>query len=131
VDETSKDPKTVLDKFYDGLKNYKTKKPLEELALVCISVEEFWQYGDKDIWEFEYGKSLVLKHVHLKLPWIMQKLHGWYYLACVYGLNFIEAKILGDVFNTSSFDLNVELAELHTIYHLQMLNITMMTVWCM
>jgi hypothetical protein len=61
----------------------------------------------------------------------MQKLHEWYDLACVYGLSFIEAKIPGDIFNNSSFDLNVELAKLHTIYHLQMLDITMMTVWCM
>jgi uncharacterized radical SAM superfamily protein len=67
MDETNKDPKIVLDKFYDGLKNYKTKKPLEDLALVGMSAEEFWQHGDKDIWEFEYGKSLVPKHVHLKL----------------------------------------------------------------
>jgi hypothetical protein len=58
----------------------------------------------------------------------MQKLHEWYYLACVYGLNFIEAKIPRDIFNTSSFDLNVKLAKLHTIYRLQMLNITMMIV---
>jgi hypothetical protein len=61
----------------------------------------------------------------------MQKLDECYYLACVYGLNFIEAKIPRDIFNTSSFELNVELAELHTIYHLQMLNIAMMIVWCM
>jgi hypothetical protein len=61
---------------------------------------------------------LFQKHDHLKLLWIMQKLHKWYYLACVYGLNFIKAKIPGDIFNTSSFDLYVELAELHTIYHL-------------
>jgi hypothetical protein len=75
VDETSKDPKTVLDKFYDGLKNYKTKKPLEDLTLVGMSVEEFWQHDDKDIREFEYGKPLVPKHIHLKLSWIMKKLH--------------------------------------------------------
>jgi hypothetical protein len=58
----------------------------------------------------------------------MQKLHEWYYLACVYGLNFIEVKITGDIFNTSSFDQNVEFTELHTIHHLQMLDITMMIV---
>jgi hypothetical protein len=58
----------------------------------------------------------------------MQKLHEWYYLARVYRLNFIEAKISGDIFNTSNFKLNVKLAELHTIYRLQMLDITMMTV---
>jgi hypothetical protein len=131
VDETSKDPKTVFNKFYDGLKNYKTKKPLEDLYLVGMSVKEFWQHGDKDKWEFEYEKPLVPKHVHPKLPWTMPKLHGWYYFACVCGLNFIEAKIPGDIFNTSSFELNVKLAKLHTIYRLQMLDITMMTVWCM
>jgi hypothetical protein len=74
---------------------------------------------------------LVLKPVHLKLQWIMQKLHEWYYLVCVCGLNFVEAKIPRDIFNTLDFDLNVELAKLHTVYHLQMLGITMMTVWCM
>jgi hypothetical protein len=26
VDKPSKDPKTIVEKFYDGLKNYKTKK---------------------------------------------------------------------------------------------------------
>jgi hypothetical protein len=117
-----------VEKFYDGLKNYKTKKPLEDLTLEGMTVEEFWQYGDKDYREFEYGKSLVLKHVYLKLSWIMQKLHEWYYLTCVYGLNFSEAKTLGDIFNTLYFNLNVELAKLHTIYLLQMLDITMMPI---
>jgi hypothetical protein len=92
MDKTNKDPKIVLDKFYDGLKNYKTEKLLDDLALVGMSVNFFWQHHDKDIQQFEYGKSLVPKHVHRKLPWIMQKLHEWYYLACVDGLNFIEAK---------------------------------------
>jgi hypothetical protein len=58
----------------------------------------------------------------------MQKFHEWYYLACVYGLNFIEAQIPGDIFNTSDFDLHIKLAELHTIFHLKMLDITMMFV---
>jgi hypothetical protein len=131
VDEPSKDPKIVLEKFCDSLKNYKTKKPLEDLALEGMIVEEFWQHGDKDYRKFEYGNPLVPKYVHLKLPWIMQKFHEWCYLACVYGLNFVEAKISGDIVNTLDFDLNVEHAELHTIYRLQMLDITMMTVWCM
>jgi hypothetical protein len=61
----------------------------------------------------------------------MQKFHKWYFLACIYGLSFVEAKIPRDIFNTLDFDLNVKLVELHTIYHLQMLDITMMTIWCM
>jgi hypothetical protein len=93
VDEPSKDPKTVVEKFYDCLKNYKTKEPLEDLTIEGMIVEEFWQYGDKDYREFEYGKPLVPKYVHLKFLSIMQKFHEWYFLACVYGLNFIETKI--------------------------------------
>jgi hypothetical protein len=46
-------------------------------------------------------------------------------------VEFVEVKILGDIFNTLDFDLNVKLAELHTIYCLKMLDNTMMTVWCM
>jgi hypothetical protein len=78
-----------VEKFYDGLKNYKTKKLLEDLALEGMSVKEFWEHGDKDYMEFEYGNQLVPKYVHLKFMWIMQKLHEWYYLTCIYGLNFV------------------------------------------
>jgi hypothetical protein len=131
VDEPSKDTNTVVEKFYDSLKYYKTKKPLENLVVEGLTVKEFWEHDDKDYREFEYGKPLVPNHVHLKLSWIMQKFNEWYYLVCVYGLNFVEAKISGDIFNTLDFDLNVKLIELHTVYHLQMLDITMMIVWCM
>jgi hypothetical protein len=60
----------------------------------------------------------------------MKKLHEWYYLACVYGLNFIEAYIPGDIFKTSDCDLHIKVGKLHTIYGLRMPNITMMTVFC-
>jgi hypothetical protein len=60
------------------------------------------------------------------MPFVMKKFHEWYYLACVYGLNFIEANIPRDIFNTSNFDLHVKLTNLHTIFHLKMCNITMM-----
>jgi hypothetical protein len=89
VDEPNKYPKTIVEKFYDGLNNYKTKKLLEDLTVEGMTVEEFWQHGDRDYWEFEYGKPLVSKHVRER-----------YFLACVYELNFIEANIAGDFFNT-------------------------------
>jgi hypothetical protein len=41
VDEPNKDPKIVVEKFYDGLKNYKTKKPLEDLPVKGMTVKEF------------------------------------------------------------------------------------------
>jgi hypothetical protein len=44
----------TVGKFYDGLKNYKAKKLLEDLALGGMTVEEFWQHGNKDYREFEY-----------------------------------------------------------------------------
>jgi hypothetical protein len=66
VDEPNKDPKTVVEKFYDGLKNYETKKLLEDLVVGGMTVKEFLEHGDKDYREFEYGKPLVPKYVHLK-----------------------------------------------------------------
>jgi hypothetical protein len=83
VDEPSKDTKTVVGKFYNGLKNYKTKKLLEDLALEGMTLEEFWQYDDKNYRKFEYGNSLVPKHVHLKLPLIMRKFHKLVVLSCM------------------------------------------------
>jgi hypothetical protein len=127
VDEPNTNLKTTVWNFFSGLKNYKHNKPLDDLV-VPGSVKEFWQHDDKDYIKFEYGKLLVPKHVHVKLPLVMMKFHMWYYLACIYGLNFIETKIPGDSFNTSDFDLHVELVKLHTIFHLKMLDITMMTV---
>jgi hypothetical protein len=61
----------------------------------------------------------------------MQKIHEWYYPSCVYGLNFIEAKIPRDIFNTSEFYLHVKLFGLHTIFCLKILDITIMTIWSM
>jgi hypothetical protein len=62
--------------------------------------------------------------------WPMRRLYEWYYLTCVCGLQFIECHISEAVFKSQSFDLNIEMFELHTIYQLRMLDITMMTVMC-
>jgi hypothetical protein len=64
---------------------------LKDLVVEGMTVKEFLEHNDKDYREFEYVKPLVAKYVHLKFLWIMQKFHEWYYLACVYGLNFVEA----------------------------------------
>jgi hypothetical protein len=71
--------------------------------------------------KFEYGKPLITKEAHKK----------WYYIACVCGLEFIEARIPEVVFKSQPFHLHVELYELHTNYRLKMLDITMMTIFCM
>jgi hypothetical protein len=41
VEKPSKDPRTVVEKFYDGLKNYKTKKPLEGFSVEGMTRKEF------------------------------------------------------------------------------------------
>jgi hypothetical protein len=41
VDEPSKYPKTVAEKFYDGLTNYKTKKTLGDLVVEGMTIKEF------------------------------------------------------------------------------------------
>jgi hypothetical protein len=89
---------------------------LKDLGIPGMTVEEFWEDGDKDYNEFEYGKPLVIKQVHAILMCPLMRLHEWYYLACVCGLQFIEGCIPKAAFKSRSFDLNIELFELHTIY---------------
>jgi hypothetical protein len=103
---------------------------LKDLVFPGMTIEDFWEDGDKDRNEFEYEISLVTKQVHVKFMWPMWRLHELYYLACVRGLQFIEGRIYEEVFKSRSFDLNIEMFELHTIYRLGMLNIAMMTVMC-
>jgi hypothetical protein len=52
VDKPNTDPKATIHKFFDGLKNYKHKKLLEDLAILGMTVKEFWQHGDTDYMEF-------------------------------------------------------------------------------
>jgi hypothetical protein len=116
VDEPSKDTMTVVSKKFSCDKKYQHKEPLKDLGIPGMTVEEFWEDGDKDYNEFEYGKPLVIKQVHTKLLWPLRRLHKWYYLACVYGLQFIEGRVLEAVFKSQCFDLNIKLFMLHTIY---------------
>jgi hypothetical protein len=90
VDEPSKDNATAVLKFFSCHKKYQHQEPLKDLGIPGVAVDEFWKDGDKDHNEFEYGKLLVTKHVHAKLMWPLRRLHEWYYLECVYGLQFIE-----------------------------------------
>jgi hypothetical protein len=51
----------------------------------------------------------------------------WYFLACQYGLTHIEGTIPREIFKLhDGFKLHVGFEELHTIFHLQMLDVTMM-----
>jgi hypothetical protein len=130
VDEPSKDTVIAVSKFFSCHKKYQHKEPLKDLSIPGMTVEEFWEDGDKYYNEFEYGKSIVIKQVHAKLMWPLRRLHEWYYLACVCGLQFIEGRVPEAVFKSRSFDQNIKLFELYTIYQLRMLDITMMTVFC-
>jgi hypothetical protein len=130
LDESSKDNAIVVLKFFSCHKKYQHQEPLKTLGILGMTVEKFWEDDNKDYNEFEYGKSLVTKQVHAKLMWPLRRLHEWYYLACVCGLQFIKGRIPKVVFKSRSFDLNIKLFELHTIYRLRMLDITMMTVFC-
>jgi hypothetical protein len=116
VDEPNKDMATVVSKFFSSHKKYQHKEPLKDVGIPDMIVEEFWEDGGKDCNEFKYGKPLVTKQAHAKLLWPMRRLYEWYYLACVCGLQFIEGHVPEVVFKSRSFDLNIKLSELHTIY---------------
>jgi hypothetical protein len=129
VDEPSKDTTTTVLKFFSCHKKYQRYEPLKELGIPSITVEEFWEDGDKVHNEFEYGKPLVIKQVHATLMWPLRRFHEWYYLICVCVLQFIKGHIQVE-FKSRSLDINIKMFELHTIYRLRMLDITMMTVMC-
>jgi hypothetical protein len=116
VDEPNKDSATAVSKFFSCHKKYQHQEPLKDLGIPSMTVDQFWEDSDKYYNEFEYGKSLVTKQVHANFMWLLKRLHEWYYLACVCGLQFIEGCIPEVVFKSQSFDLNIELFELHTIY---------------
>jgi hypothetical protein len=103
---------------------------LKGLGISDMVIEEFWDGGDKDYNGFEYGKTFVTKQFHTKLMCPLRRLHEWYYLTCVCGLQFIKGHVPNAVFKSRSFDLNIELFKLQTIYQLKMLNIIMMTIFC-
>jgi hypothetical protein len=67
VDEPSKDNATVVLKFSSCHKKYQHQEPLKDIGIPSMTVEEFWEDGDKDYNQFEYGKPLVTKQVHAKL----------------------------------------------------------------
>jgi hypothetical protein len=116
VNEPNKDNAIAVLKFFSCHKIYQHQKPLKDLGIPGMTIEEFWEDGDKDHNEFEYGKPLITKQVHAKLMWPLRRLHEWYYLACVCGLQFIECHILEVFFKSQSFYLNIKIFELHTIY---------------
>jgi hypothetical protein len=130
VDEPSKDFATALSKCFRCHEKYQHKEPLKDLGIPGMIVEEYWEDGDKDHNEFEYGKLLVTKQARAKLSWPVRRLAERYYLACVYDLQFIECHVPEMIFKSQRFDLNIELFELHTIYQLRILDITMMTIFC-
>jgi hypothetical protein len=67
VDEPSKDNTIAVLKFFSCHKKYQYQEPLKDLGIPGMTVEEFWEDGDKDHNEFEYGKPIVTKQVHAKL----------------------------------------------------------------
>jgi hypothetical protein len=93
VDEPSKDDVTAVSKNFSCYEKYQHTEPLKDVDIPSMTVEEFWEDGDKDYNEFEHGKPFVTKQAHAKLMWPLRRLHKWYYLACVCGLQLIEGRV--------------------------------------
>jgi hypothetical protein len=56
VDQPSKDSTTTVSKKFSCYEKYQHKEPLKDLRILGMSVQEFWEDGDKDHNEFEYEK---------------------------------------------------------------------------
>jgi hypothetical protein len=64
VDEPNTNAKITVEKFYGSLNTYKTEKPLEDLAVLGMSVKEFWQHDDKDYTKLGM-KSLLFQNMSI------------------------------------------------------------------
>jgi hypothetical protein len=64
ADEPSKANATAMLKVFSCHKKYQHQELLKDPGIPGMTVEEFWEDGDKDHNEFEYGKPLVTKQVH-------------------------------------------------------------------
>jgi hypothetical protein len=100
ADEPIKDDATVVSKFFSCYDKYQHKEPLKDLDIPGMTVQEFWEDGDNDYNEFVYGKPLVTKQAQAKLMWPLRRVHEWYYLACLCGLQFIEGRVHEEVFKS-------------------------------
>jgi hypothetical protein len=67
VDEPSKDDATTVSKIFSCYEKYQCMEPLKDLGTPSMTIEEFWEDGDKYHNEFEYGKPLITKQAHVKL----------------------------------------------------------------
>jgi hypothetical protein len=67
MDEPNKDMATAVSNFFSSHKKYQHTEPLKDVGIPGMTVEEFWEDGDKDYNEFEYGKPLVTKQTYAKL----------------------------------------------------------------
>jgi hypothetical protein len=74
---------TAVKKIFSCYRKYQHKEPLNDIGVLGMTVEEFWEDDGKDYNLFEYGKPLVTKQAHTKLSWAIRRLHEWYYLACL------------------------------------------------
>ena len=81
MDELSKYPKTVVEKFYDALKNYKTIKPLEDLALEGMTVKEFGNMATKNIVNLKRrGSVRRLQRMNMWRRTLLRSLFNWWIL---------------------------------------------------
>jgi hypothetical protein len=61
IDEPSKDNATVVLKFFSCHKKYQHQELLKDIGIGGMTIEKFWEDGNIDYNEFEYGKPLVTK----------------------------------------------------------------------
>ena len=136
-----------MNRFFSSLQKPKEKETTEkekdpitasqqmakdaDVAL-SVTVKEFWEFSDYLQPNYHYGRPLVSRATFKKLSPNMQKWHEWYFLACQYNITHITARVPAEVFNTTTdFELPVPIEEFHIIFNLKMMDVTMMTVWCL
>ena len=126
---------SVVERYLEGMKQSYICQKKEVVAKKPVAKdgvpEGSWDLEDDDFPNYRHGMPLLPRDKIAGREWILKRFHGWYMEACSRGIQFIQAKVPGDLFNWTPFDLHVPFEDIHALYRFDKMDATMITIWCL
>jgi hypothetical protein len=110
----------------DMEESFKCKKIAKKS--VITSPEGTWDDEDDNFTTYTHGKLVVPKCKITKMDYKVKFFYVWYLKACALDIEFLRAKVLKELFDCDPFDLHVLFEDIHTLYHFQRLDTTLITI---
>jgi hypothetical protein len=136
--EQSKQSISPLKVSTDQLANvYGAKIDLEELDRAGLTLDQLMEteeisgYVEADLaMKYAHGKPLVTSEQCKNLPTAMRKLHEWYMREAKRGQTFLMLKVTKEHY-VNACDISVEFSELFQLYHLDSIDKSLISCYCL